>query len=373
MHDLRIIRNEDFDLFTKENNLKDLSQFGNNFFYELDPSKIIVNENLFSLPSLKLRNFVNIVVNLPKATIHGNKLATIYNGYLLPSGYSHSFNWVEVNGFNYIDEFRCYGESFREIDISNEGFEYFILGITSHFGHFFVDGLDRLMAFDRLVKNIKNVRFIVDAIPSAHIMKIINLLGIKVVESNFVILENYVDYKLNDLKVSSLNSAKPAISLESFKEFRSRAIKSIDSQVNDKTRGIYVGRKNVEKRSVVNQSEIETYLGSIGISSYYPEENNFEETIAKFNSVDIVIIVIGSSKFNLSLCRPGTKVICLTPLAYVENSGPVSIMLRQLCFIFKLHLCFCSCEIVGLNYGLNSDLRIDINSLKASLKTLEIF
>ena len=103
----------------------------------------------------------------------------------------------------------------------------------------------------------------------------------------------------------------------------------------NKIRGIYVGRKIVEKRKIINQREIENYMSSIGISSFYPEDHAFEETSIKFNSAKIVIIVIGSSKFNLTMCRPGTKIICITPISYVENSGPTALMLRQICSLFK--------------------------------------
>lgn len=373
MYNLRIIKSSDFDVYAKENNLKILSRYGDNISLEIKPSIIVINQKLFRLSNMLLSNSVGMIINLPNATIRGKNLATIYNNDLLPSGYSHSFNWVEMNGFKVIDgQNRCTGSYQPNIGILDNGFEYFVLGITSHFGHFFVDCLDRLLAIARLKKNLKDVRFIVDDEPIAQVVQIINLLGIKVDSSNFVVLKKDHDYKIHNLNISSLNSKKPAISLDSFKEFRNRMVETIENHLKINIRGIYVGRKIVEKRKIINQKAVEDYMSTIGISSFYPEEHNFKETAIKFNSAQIVIIVIGSSKFNLSMCRPGTKVICLAPMSYVERSGPASIMLRQLCSIFKLDLCFCSCDIIGEAKGLDSDINININSLNVALKHLRI-
>lgn len=373
MYDLRIIKSNNFEKYAKENNLEILCRYGDNLTFEIKPSIIVINEKLFAVPPVQLSNSVGSIINLPNAIIRGKKLATIYNNDLLPSGYSHSFNWVEINGFKVIDDQNhCSGPNQPNIEVFDDGLEYFVLGITSHFGHFFVDCLDRLLAIDSLNKNLKDVRFIVDEKPIPQIMQMINLLGFKVDNFNFTVLKKDHDYKFNNLKIASLNSKKPSISLSSFKKFRNRMIEKIENHVKINIKGIYVGRKSVEKRKIINQKEVENYMSTLGISSFYPEDHDFLETSIKFNSAEIVIIAIGSSKFNLSMCRPRTKIICLTPMSYVENSGPVAIMLRQLCSIFELDLCFCSCDIIGEVKGLDSDIKININSLNVALKQLGI-
>jgi hypothetical protein len=373
MHELKIIQGNQFERFASENNLEVLNRHGNDISFNISPTMLFVRDKVFSLPPISFRNSPSIVINLPSAVIRGEKLATIYDDSLLPSGYSHSFNWVEMNGFQSTHEgTQCNGPHRPQVEVLSEGFNYFLIGITSHFGHFFVDCLDRLLAIDGLVKDMKMSRFIVDEMPIPQVMQIIDLLGLRVEPSNFVVLKKDYDYQIDNLKISSLCSDKPAISLASFEEFRTRIIKSTESRLKHKIQGIYIGRRAVETRKVFNQKEVETYLAKIGIASFYPEDHDFEETAAKFNSAGLVVIVIGSSKFNLAMCSPGTKIICLAPNSYVTNSGPVALMVRQLCSLYRLDLFFCSCEILGEARGLDSDIIIDIDSLKFALRTLGV-
>lgn len=220
------------------------------------------------------------------------------------------------------------------------------------------------------MKADRPVRYIVDAKPIPQVRQVIDLLGIDIRDASLVVPNPTADYRVRNLRVTSLNSMKPAISLSTFSEFRRRALLAI-KQSRAVPVGIYVGRKAVTKRLILNQPEIETYLSNLGISSFYPEEHSFIEAAEVFHSCQVVVIVIGSSKFNLALCQPGTKVICLVPEGYAEKPGSVALMVRQLCALFKLNLCFCSCRIQG-GMGLDSDLIVEKSFLQEALRTLAV-
>jgi len=133
---------------------------------------------------------------------------------------------------------------------------------------------------------------------------------------------------------------------------------------------VYVGRKLVPQRKVRNQHELDQTLAAMGFQIFYPEIHSIEEAVGAFHGADVIAFVIGSSKFNLAFCRPGTRIICIAPEGYAEHAGPVATMTRQLCEIFSLELCFCSSKIVGENRAINSDIVVELAELAMALRVL---
>src|SRR5262249_23325783 len=172
-----------------------------------------------------------------------------------------------------------------------------------------------------------------------------------------VALDPALDYRVKNLSVASLGSAKPAITTASFRILRGRVLARFPDP-RPLRRRIYVGRKLVPQRKVLNQNELDRSLDAMGFDIFYPELHAFEEAVGAFHGADGIAFVIGSSKFNLAFCRPGTKVICIAPEGYAEHRGPVTTMTRQLCSLFSLELCFCSCGIAGKMQAINSDIVI---------------
>lgn len=336
--------------------------------FELPPAYAILGEQSYVLAPLRLQNFCSVAVKLPEAVVRGRNLAVIHKNALLPSGYSHSFNWVEMGGFTLSDDKKsCSWLPTRCIDIQEES-EFYVLGITSHFGHFFTDCLDRLLAVEPYCAT-GAVRYMIDGRPPAQVQQLIGLLGFELPDPRLLVVDREVDYRVRNLHIVTLRSAKPAISIQSFQELRNRVLARFPHP-HLSPRSIYVGRKGVQKRRVLNQDDIERNLSTLNFAAFYPEEHSFEEAVEVFRAADIVVLVIGSSKFNVTFCRPGTTVICIAPEGYVERGGAVAVMLRQLCALFRLELCFCSCKIVGTNAGLDSDMVVDMRDLNRALGIL---
>jgi len=336
--------------------------------FELLPVRAILNGQAYSLPPVRLRNFGATMINLQEAIVRGRNLAVIHDDALLPSGYSHSFNWVEQGGFALSpDKTSCRWPPAPVAEIP-DGADLFVLGITAHFGHFFTDCLDRLLAVDRAGAS-NAARYIIDGPPPAQVRQLIELLGIDFPESSWLMLDPAKDYHAKHVNVVTLRSAKPAISLATFQTLRERVLAKFPHPPSG-ARSIYVGRKAVQKRRILNQDDVVQKLGDANFAAFYPEEHGFAEAVEAFRAADVIVIVLGSSKFNLAFCRPGTRVIGLAPEGYVEKSGAVAVMLRQLCALFQLELCFCSCRVSGENTGLDSDLVIDFNDVNRALGTL---
>lgn len=369
MRELAIVQTNNFRQFSNYNglNVLDIGD-GGNLVMQLPPVKVVHQGKIGILSPMQLHNFGRIVAHLDEAIVRGRRLSTIWKSMLLPTGYAHSLNWLQEGGFHVSpDRMRCLWPATRVIDLSSD-VATCLLGITSHFGHFFTDCLDRILAFERCGMTEK-VRYLVDGAPPPQISELLALLGTPLTQSNMVALNPDFDYRVNNLRIASLGGSKPAVTIASFQNLRERVLtRCVNSHPSG--RMIYVGRKLVPRRNVVNQHELDETLVTMGFSTFYPEMHSMQQSVGAFHGADVIALVIGSSKFNVAFCRPGTKIICIAPEGYVENSGPVATMLRQLCEIFRLELCFCSSKIAGQNQAINSDIHIGHSELELALEVL---
>jgi capsular polysaccharide biosynthesis protein len=317
---------------------------------------------------MQLTNLGQIVVHLDEAIVRGRKLSTIWNDVLLPTGYAHSLNWIQEGGFTPSrDGMRCAWPPTDVVDLSDDQ-PTCLIGMTAHFGHFFTDALDRIFSFEH-AGLAGSVRYLVDGTPPPQVTELLDLIGAPCTPSNMVSLDPRADYRVRNLYVASLGAAKPAITTASFEKLRERVLGRIPNPLPS-NRMVYVGRKLVPQRKVRNQEELDQSLAAMGFDIFYPELHSIEEAVGAFHGADVIAFVIGSSKFNLAFCRPGTKIICISPEGYAEQGGPVATMTRQLCGMFSLELCFCSCKIAGTMLAINSDIVIEPRELGQALRAL---
>jgi len=320
------------------------------------------------LDPMQLENLARFVVCLDEAVVRGRRLSTIWRNALLPTGYAHSLNWIQEGGFaSSQDGMRCLWPATPIVDLDGDQPTY-LLGVTSHFGHFFTDCLDRILSFEHAGPG-SSVRFLIDGAPPTQVAELLALLGICYTKFNMVVLDPALDYRVKNLNVASLGSAKPAITTTSFRILRDRVLARFPDP-RRLGRRIYVGRKLVPQRKVLNQNELDRSLAAMGFEIFYPELHPIEEAVGAFHGADIIAFVIGSSKFNLAFCRPGTKVICIAPDGYPEHAPGVATMTRQLCELFSLVLCFCSCRIINKLQAINSDIVIEPYELECALRTI---
>lgn len=173
--------------------------------FELRKVGAIISGKKHWLPHIRLRNYGSMIIKLPEAIVRGRNLSVIHNNALLAGGYAHSYNWVAMGGFGLsLDRVGCVWPPTPIVEIP-ENTELFVIGITSHFGHFFTDCLDRLLAVDRAGMT-KSARYIIDGRPPEQVRQLIELLGIDFPESNWHILDPNWDYKVKNVNVVTLCS-----------------------------------------------------------------------------------------------------------------------------------------------------------------------
>ena len=150
MRELAVVRTENFHLFAHYNGLKlidipdELS-----LSFRLPAVKLMHRDEIFQLESMRLRNLSRVVSDLPEAIVHGLGLSTIYGNSLLPTGYAHPLSWLEKGGFiPRAGGASCIWPSADIAELDGDD-RTFVLGPTTHFGHFFTDCLDRVLAFQQ--------------------------------------------------------------------------------------------------------------------------------------------------------------------------------------------------------------------------------
>ena len=369
MRELTVVRTENFHLFAHYNGLKliDIPDDAS-LSFRLPAVKLVHRDEMFQLESMRLRNFGRVVSDLPEAIVHGHRLSTIWGNALLPTGWAHSLNWLEAGGFiPTAGGASCIWPAADIAELDGDD-RTFVLGPMTHFGHFFTDCLDRILAFQQSGLG-PIARYLTDGEPPPQIHELLDFLGIPLGPSNLIFLDPAKDYRVRNLRVAPLGALKPAITASSFRTLRQRILTLLPAP-HPAGKMLYVGRKLVDKRKVLNQEDLDRTLATMGFTSFYPELNSFAGTVGAFHGADVIVLIIGSSKFNLAFCRPGTKIICIAPAEYVLRGGAVATMLRQLCSIFSLDLCFCSSAIAGADLAYNSDIIVSPDDLQRAFRAV---
>jgi len=310
--------------------------------------------------------------------VAGSNFGLIYKDYFFPFGFSHSPNWLGIN-------YQMVKKDLVNFSISNAnklnmtGSGVSLLGTTNHWGHFFVDAMDRLNALlnhDKKIlitdKNFFGFNAKVDEygiVPQST--EIIKALGYTLSINNLVPVSANNYYYIDDLEAIGLLSEKPAISAETFVRVRSHLMKSfqeLGSGDSSRKRFLYVGRSGQAKRTVKDEQDLEIIVKNNGGEVVKLGEEPLHQVVKTFSNVGVVIIVIGSAKFNLIFCKPGTKVLLVVPVGY--RSGVLT-MVRHICVALELDLSVYEVPILsGSNFLLNSNLLISPANFNHMLQIL---
>jgi capsular polysaccharide biosynthesis protein len=137
---------------------------------------------------------------------------------------------------------------------------------------------------------------------------------------------------------------------------------------------LFVGRRDVKKRYIVNQQILVEFLARVHhIRTIYPEDLSTKEAIQQFSNASNIIIPIGSAKFNLVYCHPGTKVVCIAPMGYSAINGGVVLMTRHLCQSLGLKLVFYESEIELRQPLINSNFLLTEADMENIIEILDSF
>lgn len=317
-----------------------------------------------TLPTTSVRTEPSVHLRIPEAVVHGGNFSLILEDQIFPGGFAHSFwpspAWKPAGNKQVSYEPR----EPQHLALDSPS----LLGMVSHWGHFFVDALDRLLELETLgatggpllvsdpdffgFQPLVDEKFFVP-----QVSEIVQRLGTSLEAQKMVPIRRQFDYSVSDLLVCTLSATKPALGMSSLLTLRQRVLGGNSGPHDTAGLTIFVGRQDVKKRYIIDQASVVAFLAEAhGVQTIYPEHLTTAESVSWFSAASRVILPVGSAKFNLAYCRPGTEVVCITPTGYAAMNTGVVVMTRHLCQALGLKLAFYEAEIEEREPLINSNL-----------------
>lgn len=181
-------------------------------------------------------------------------------------------------------------------------------------------------------------------------------------------------YRCRSLSFISTSIFAPGGCSESgIRKLRAALTRSISSA--EFRKGIFVNRRPGHARNIVNHDELVNFLRAYDIETVYAEDFSYSEIVARVNSTNILLGVMGAGLTNMIFMREGCSVIelmpetCLTTLpdywtgSYLSSTaGYYYYSLASAC---DLNYFFIPCKSVGVHqYPLRCNVYVDIRVLK---------
>lgn len=316
------------------------------------------------IESIVINQFSSEQLNInEKVIIVGSCLGLIFEGNIYPFGTYHSNNWISsFDRIKQISEDEVYIK-FRKTSLVNcLDIPYDMIGLVSHWGHFFVDTIDRVFCINDksnlVFSDINFFKTFQNDIDKnccvKQIGELLTFLGINIDKNLKLILEKDKFYEFNKINMITLSSKKPSIPEAIYQKIQDLVIKK---NINDKGNLLYVGRYDVTKRRVINQDQVISLIKNIGGKAIFPEKDNLTTSIKNFHSSSKIILIIGSTMFNLVFCKKGTHIVCVVPQNYSNEPMNSLAMLRHMCVALNLILDIYEVESSGSYVNLlNNDL-----------------
>jgi hypothetical protein len=336
------------------------------------------SDGLLPAVTLKLRQSYRI--KIPQALIHGRNLALFVEDWVFPGGIAHAFiassDWGKrPDGLI----------SFEPSRVETIGSGAELLGVVSHWGHFFVDALDRLLY--RPTSTGPHQKWLVADADIFHLRPVTDPAGFIPQVTDLVnsLLPGAIDFAstqslprgnnfiATDLHLSTLRATKPAVNGEALRVLRERAFATLVEEQQDLGDAIFVGRRDVKKRFLIGQEEFcERLERAHGMRKYFPEDHALLTSIRQFANAQQVILPVGSAKFNLTFCEPGTKVVCITPTGYAAQNGAIVQTVRHICESLHLRLAFYGVAVQGhSSHAINQDMILTPEDVDPIMRLME--
>ena len=134
-------------------------------------------------------------------------------------------------------------------------------------------------------------------------------------------------------------------------------------------RRLYIPRRNVKMRQVVNEGAVEAALKRMGFEVFDNGDHNVRDQVRAFRDASIIVSPHGAGLSNIVYCDPGTPVVELVPEGY--DQGVTSY--RSLADLFELRYCqLFAREAAPDRKGnrCNADIEVDIAELAQTLDEL---
>lgn len=309
------------------------------------------------------------LIRIPDGVIHGGNLSLIVDGNVFPCGFAHSFQgspawrWLSSSEIEYEPPFPVL------LDLPSPR----MFGMVGHFGHFFVDALERGLAMESTDKtfdysllvgdaNMLGLQPEVDEVAAIpQVSELVAALGWAHWRSRWHSLGRHQDWRVKDLHLWTLGAEKPAVPAYAMRVVRRRLSPFLEgtwtAAHSDGGRPLFVGRSDIRKRFIVGQEALlQSLREDYHLRTVLPEYLRLSVAAQSFAGASAVLLPIGSAKFNLAFCRVGTPVVCIVPRGYARADGGVVGMVRHLCHALDLPLAFYEVDIEARLPLINSNL-----------------
>lgn len=294
-----------------------------------------------ALPGFQLATTTSFQLKIPNALVWSTNLSVIFDGRMLPGGFCHQHVWAEDGQGNNNLNGRLQLPDGPVIDTPFPSTQ--LMGFSSHWGHFFTDCLDRMLASHRAGQ--LHIPMVTDNKgPCDSAMQILSASGYIDQPIEVWPLQKHAFYRFKELRLHTLTSQKPAAPVGSLLALRAQLRKqSQKRQPIDKV--LFVGREDVTVRKVLGQAALQEVLQRRQLADVvHPERIGPDQSISLFRDCTKILMPIGSAKFNLTFCEPGTQIVCIAPGSFAEGNGGVCQMLRHMCASLDLRLRFYACR-----------------------------
>ncbi|MFC7407476.1 glycosyltransferase family 61 protein [Hydrogenophaga atypica] len=326
-----------------------------------------------TLPSFKLSTTTSFQLKIPQALVWGTNLGIIFDGHMLPGGFSHQHVWAEDGrgGNNLSGSLQLPNGPFIDTPFPSAQ----MMGFSSHWGHFFTDCLDRMLASNRAGQ--LHIPMVTDSKgPCDPAMHILSATGHIDQPIEVWPLQKHAFYRFKELRLHSLTSQKPAAPVGSLLALRAQLSKQPQKR-QPTNKVLFVGREDVTVRKVLGQAALQEALHRRKLADVvHPERIGPDQSMSLFRNCTKILMPIGSAKFNLTFCEPGTQIVCIAPRNYAEGNGGVGQMLRHMCASLDLRLRFYACRSTPSqgprsHMLLHNDLLIDSADIDPMLSLFE--
>lgn len=193
---------------------------------------------------------------------------------------------------------------------------------THNYGHWFLEFLPRMLAFDREEFDDK-FSIVVDAdMPQSH-LESLTLLNSK--KRRIITLPPNEKISFSALGMAPVPAFFPldVVGLtydtiwprDIFSQLKTKILLGLEStgfSLSKNPRRLFLSRKNYGgSRQLVNEAELEKLLQPLGFTTIYPETMTFSEQVDAFQSASIVVGSCSSALTNAIFCNPGARVVAL--------------------------------------------------------------
>jgi SAM-dependent methyltransferase len=304
-------------------------------------STVLAAENVDSVESTK--------VELRDASVLGGTLTAVDSQKRLHrSGYSFGNNWLLKD---YAFSFPCtVHQRFDELPRLECAA---IFGPVDHFGHFFVDVLDKFATvgqYDNYDKLLVSGRL------APFVEEFLALGGMTSLKGKFLQVQKGQILEVSKLDFWTGRSNKRCwspITVDFIREVFRGALRS-------NADGVYfVTRESAPKRKFRNLEKLRRKLEPLGVEFIDTNTLSVKEQIARFSGGRLVIGAIGSDLFNLLWAPSGCRVIAMANRSYLKSSGDTVSFLRSLCAIRGLSLTLVAADTESESPSYDDDLSVD--------------